>query len=187
MKPQKYNLRHLLKEALTSSNMGSQKNWVALSKPAGIFLFNDSTPFLSCPCVGNADEPMEEDTKEERGEKAVTEANNPGDEEVENKSKEEETVEKEEQVEKKSPDEKEEKAEEAEKKNEAKPKTDDDDDDEKGPAVAKTEVVEKDTRGTEESPKSQTVKRQKEAKEQKDKEPTRKAPISSFFGEKEFA
>lgn len=186
MKPQKYNLRHLLKEALTSSNMGSQKNWVALSKPAGIFLFNDSTPFLSCPCVGNADEPMEEDTKEERGEKAVTEANNPGDEEVENKSKEEETVEKEEQVEKKSPDEKEEKAEEAEKKNEAKPKTDDDDD-EKGPVVAKTEVVEKDTRGTEESPKSQTVKRQKEAKEQKDKEPTRKAPISSFFGEKEFA
>lgn len=186
MKPQKYNLRHLLKEALTSSNMGSQKNWVALSKPAGIFLFNDSTPFLSCPCVGNTDEPMEEDTKEERGEKAVTEANNPGDEEVENKSKEEETVEKEEQVEKKSPDEKEEKAEEAEKKNEAKPKTDDDDD-EKGPAVAKTEVVEKVTRGTEESPKSQTVKRQKEAKEQKDKEPTRKAPISSFFGEKEFA
>lgn len=166
--------------------MGSQKNWVALSKPAGIFLFNDSTPFLSCPCVGNADEPMEEDTKEERGEKAATEANNPGDEEVENKSKEEETVEKEEQVEKKSPDEKEEKAEEAEKKNEAKPKTDDDDD-EKGPAVAKMEVVEKDTRGTEESPKSQTVKRQKEAKEQKDKEPTRKAPISSFFGEKEFA
>lgn len=166
--------------------MGSQKNWVALSKPAGIFLFNDSTPFLSCPCVGNADEPMEEDTKEERGEKAATEANNPGDEEVENKSKEEETVEKEEQVEKKSPDEKEEKAEEAEKKNEAKPKTDDDDD-EKGPAVAKTEVVEKDTRGTEESLKSQTVKRQKEAKEQKDKEPTRKAPISSFFGEKEFA
>lgn len=128
---------------------------------------------------------MEEDTKEERGEKAVTEANNPGDEEVENKSKEEETVEKEERVEKKSSDEKEEKAEEAEKKNEAKPKTDDDD--EKGPAVAKTEVVEKDMRGTEESPKSQTVKRQKEAKEQKDKEPTRKAPISSFFGEKEFA
>lgn len=136
---------------------------------------------------GNADEPMEEDTKEERGEKAVTEANNPGDEEVENKSKEEETVEKEEQVEKKSPDEKEEKAEEAEKKNEAKPKTDDDDDDEKGPVVAKTEVVEKDTRGTEESPKSQTVKRQKEAKEQKDKEPTRKAPISSFFAPRKAA
>uniref|UniRef100_A0AAX7UNF3 DNA ligase n=1 Tax=Astatotilapia calliptera TaxID=8154 RepID=A0AAX7UNF3_ASTCA len=134
---------------------------------------------------GNADEPMEEDTKEERGEKAATEANNPGDEEVENKSKEEETVEKEEQVEKKSPDEKEEKAEEAEKKNEAKPKTDDDD--EKGPAVAKTEVVEKDTRGTEESPKSQTVKRQKEAKEQKDKEPTRKAPISSFFAPRKAA
>lgn len=133
---------------------------------------------------GNTDEPMEEDAKEERVEKAVTEANNPGEEEVENKRKEEgeKTREKEEQVEEKSSDEKEEKAEGAEKKKEAKPKTDDDDDDdEKGPAVAKTEVVEKDTQDTEKSPKSQMLKRQKEAKEQKDKEPARKAPISSFF------
>uniref|UniRef100_A0A7N8XQV1 DNA ligase n=1 Tax=Mastacembelus armatus TaxID=205130 RepID=A0A7N8XQV1_9TELE len=110
-------------------------------------------------------------------EKAVTETSSP-DEEVENKKKEEgKKAEEEEQVGRKSSDEKEKKAEGAEKKNEAKEKTDD----EKGPAVAKEEAVEKDTREGGDSPKSQT------AKKQKDKEPAKKAPISSFFGGEEFA
>lgn len=128
---------------------------------------------------------MEEGAKEERVEKPVTEDNGP-DEEVENKKKEEgEKVgeEEEEQVESCSSDEKGKKAEEAVKENEANEKTDD----EKGPSVAKKEVVEKDVQEGEESPKSQMAKEQKEEKEQKDKEPPKKAPISSFFGEEEFA
>lgn len=129
---------------------------------------------------------MEEGAKEEKVEKPATEANSP-DEEVENKKKKgekaKEEEEEEEQVEEKISDEKEKKAEGVEKQNEAKEKTDD----EKGPSVAKEEVVEKDTKDTG-SPKSQmTEKKQKEAKEQKDKEPARKTPISSFFGEEEFA
>ncbi|XP_044076655.1 DNA ligase 1 isoform X2 [Siniperca chuatsi] len=133
--------------------------------------------------TGNTGEPMEEGAKEERVEKAVTQANRP-DEEVENKKKEEgEKAKEEERVERKNSDEKEKKAEGAVKKNEAKEKTDD----EKGPAVAKKEVVEKDTQEGEESPKSQTAKKQKEAKEQKDKEPPKKAPISSFFAPRKAA
>ncbi|XP_026168976.1 DNA ligase 1 [Mastacembelus armatus] len=125
----------------------------------------------SASSAGNTSEPMEEGAKEERVEKAVTETSSP-DEEVENKKKEEgKKAEEEEQVGRKSSDEKEKKAEGAEKKNEAKEKTDD----EKGPAVAKEEAVEKDTREGGDSPKSQT------AKKQKDKEPAKKAPISSFF------
>ncbi|XP_026230336.1 DNA ligase 1 [Anabas testudineus] len=125
----------------------------------------------------NTDEPMEEGAKEERVEKAVTEKR--PDEEMENKRKEEEgeKAKEEELVDKKGSDEKEKKAEGAEKKNEAKGKTDD----EKGPAAAKKEEVEKDTREGEESPKSQT------AKKQKDKEPTKKAPISSFFAPRKAA
>lgn len=133
----------------------------------------------SVSSAGNTDEPMEEGAKEEKVEKPATEANSP-DEEVENKKKKGEKAkeeEEEEQVEEKISDEKEKKAEGAEKQNEAKEKTDD----EKGPSVAKEEVVEKDTKDTG-SPKSQTTeKKQKEAKEQKDKEPARKTPISSFF------
>ncbi|XP_040912081.1 DNA ligase 1 [Toxotes jaculatrix] len=133
--------------------------------------------------AGNTSEPMEEGAKEETVEKAVTEANSP-DEEVENEKKEEgEKAKEEERVERMSSDEKEKKAEGAEKKNEAREKTDD----EKGPAVAKKEVVEKDTQEGEESPKSQTAKKQKEAKEQKDKEPAKKAPISSFFAPRKAA
>ncbi|MEQ2231524.1 tRNA ligase [Ilyodon furcidens] len=128
--------------------------------------------------LGNTDEPMEEGAKEEKVEKAAAEANSP-DEEVENKKKEkgEKAKKEEEQVEEKISDETEKKAEGAEKKNKAKEKTDD----EKGPAIAKEEVVEKDTKDTG-SPKSQMdEKKQKEAKEQKDKEPAKKTPISSFF------
>ncbi|XP_070701770.1 DNA ligase 1 [Pempheris klunzingeri] len=138
----------------------------------------------SASSPGNSGEPMEEGAKEERVEKAVTEANS-SDEEVENKKKEEgEKAKEEERVERKSSDEKEKKAEGAVKKNEATEKTDD----EKGPAAAaKREVVEKDTREGEESPKSQMAKKQKEAKEQKDKEPPKKAPISSFFAPRKAA
>ena len=116
---------------------------------------------------------MEEDAKEEDTEKAVTAANSQ-DEEVENKKKEDgEEAKEERRADGESCHEGEKKAEGAEKKNEAKEKSDD----EKGPATAKKEVVEKDMREGEESPKSQT------AKEQRDKEPAKKAPISSFFGE----
>ncbi|XP_071394138.1 DNA ligase 1-like, partial [Centroberyx affinis] len=129
---------------------------------------------------GNTDEPMEEGAKEERVEKAVTEADRP--EEVKEKKKEDgEKAKEEERVEKGK------KAEGAEKKNEAKNKKKVDDDDEKGPAVAKEEVVEKDTREGRESPKSQTAKEQKEAKEQKDKQSAKKAPISSFFAPRKAA
>lgn len=163
-------LRTIFKHGLTISR-------VALSQPAGIYLFNDSTPFVS-PCVGKPDEPMEEGAKEERAEKAVTEANNPDEEEEANKEKMEgEKAREEDQVHGKDSDEKGKKDEGAAKKNEAKEKTDD----EKGPANAKKEVVETDERCQEESPKSQM------AKEQKDKEVSKKAPISSFFGEGEFA
>lgn len=120
---------------------------------------------------------MKEGAKEERVEKAAAEANGP-DEEVENKKEEgaEKAKEEEEQVGKKRSDEREKKAEGAGKQNEAKEKT--------GPTAAQEEVGEKDTG----SPKSQTVeKKPKEAKEQKDKEPAKKIPISSFFGEEEFA
>lgn len=95
-----------------------------------------------------------------------------------------EEEEEEERGERKGSDEAEKKAEGAVKKNEAKEKTDD----EKASAVAKKEVVEKDTREKrEESPKSQTAEKQKEAKEQKDKEPPKKAPISSFFAPRKAA
>lgn len=120
---------------------------------------------------------MEEGAKEERVEKAAAEANGP-DEEVENKKK--EGAEKAKKEGKKRSDEREKKAEGAGKQQEAKEKTDD----EKGPGAAKEEVGEKDTG----SPKSQPdEKKQREAKEQKDKEPAKKPPISSFFGEQEFA
>ncbi|XP_078143791.1 DNA ligase 1 [Centroberyx gerrardi] len=128
---------------------------------------------------GNTDEPMEEGAKEERVEKAVTEADRP--EEVKEEKKEDgEKAKEEEQVEKGK------KAEGAEKKNEAKKKKKVDVD-EKGPAAAKEEAVEKDTREGRESPKSQTAKEQKEAKEQKDKQSAKKAPISSFFAPRKAA
>ncbi|GLD50740.1 DNA ligase 1 isoform X1 [Lates japonicus] len=137
----------------------------------------------SASSAGNTGEPMEEGAKEEEVEKAVTEANSPDEEEENEKKEEGEEAKEEEREERKSSDEREKKAEGAEKKNEAKEKMDD----EKGPVVAKKEVVEKDTREGEESPKSQTVKKQKEAKEQKDKEPAKKAPISSFFAPRKAA
>ncbi|XP_053294537.1 DNA ligase 1 isoform X1 [Pleuronectes platessa] len=118
--------------------------------------------------AGDAGDPMEEGAKEEDAEKPVTAANS-RDEEVENKKKKKEDGE--------SGDEKEKKAEGAGKKSEAKEKSDDG----KGPATAKKEVVEKETREGEESPKSQT------AKEQRDKEPAKKAPISSFFAPRKVA
>ncbi|KAG7525391.1 DNA ligase 1 [Solea senegalensis] len=125
---------------------------------------------------GNPGDPMEEGAKEEQVEKPVTKDNSPDEEE--NKEKEEREKAKEERrVERKSSDEEEKKAEGAEKKNEAKEKMDD----EKGPAVAKMEVDEKDTREGEKSPKSQA------AKEQKDKEQAKKAPISSFFAPRKAA
>ncbi|TDH05619.1 hypothetical protein EPR50_G00124340 [Perca flavescens] len=129
--------------------------------------------------TGNTDEPMEEDAKEERVEKAVAVANSPDEEEVKKKKREEEEKAKEEErVKQTSSDEKGKKAEGAENEEEAKEKTDD----EKRPAAAKKkEAVEKDTQEREGSPKSQTARKQKEAKEQKDKEPPKKAPISSFF------
>ncbi|XP_054452319.1 DNA ligase 1 isoform X2 [Anoplopoma fimbria] len=156
----------------------------------------------SAGSAGNTDEPMEEGVKEECVEKAVAEANSP-DEEVEKKNKkkeegeqEQQEEEEEERVKRKSSDEKVKKAEGAEKKNEAREKTDD----EKGPAVAKKKkkkvveeeeeeevVVEKDTQEGKESPKSQTARKQKEPKEQKDKEPLKKAPISSFFAPRKAA
>lgn len=137
----------------------------------------------SASTAGDTDEPMEEGAKEEGVEKAVTEANRP-DEEVENEKKEQgERAKEEERVERKGSDEREKKAEGAGKKNEAKEKTDD----EREPASAKKEVVEKDTREGEESPKSQMAKKQKEAKEQKDKEPPKKSPISSFFAPRKAA
>ncbi|XP_038573311.1 DNA ligase 1 [Micropterus salmoides] len=137
----------------------------------------------SASTAGDTDEPMEEGAKEEGVEKAVTEANRP-DEEVENEKKEQgERAKEEERVERKGSDEKEKKAEGAGKKNEAKEKTDD----EREPASAKKEVVEKDTREGEESPKSQMAKKQKEAKEQKDKELPKKSPISSFFAPRKAA
>ncbi|KAM9322676.1 DNA ligase 1 isoform 2-T2 [Pholidichthys leucotaenia] len=123
---------------------------------------------------GNTDEPMEEEVcaKEERVEKAVT-TENKSDEEVGSESKDEgEEAKKDEEQEEKKTTEK--KAEGAKKKNEKKEKVDD----EKRPAVAKMEADEKDMQDSEGSPKSH---KQKEAKEQKDKEQAKKAPISSFF------
>ncbi|KAM9845384.1 DNA ligase 1 [Aulostomus maculatus] len=117
----------------------------------------------SASSTGTADEPMEEGEKEESVEKAVTEANGL-DEKVENKKKEEGEEAEEEPAERKRSDETGKKAEGVKKK-----KTDD----EKKPTIAKEEVVEKDTRAGEESPKSQTAKEQKE--------PAKKTPISSFF------
>ncbi|KAM4552272.1 DNA ligase 1 [Odontesthes bonariensis] len=127
----------------------------------------------------STDEPMEEGAREENVEKAVTEANSPG-EKVENKNNEKGKKAKKEkkQVKKNGSDEDEKKAEGAEKKSEAGEKTDD----EKELTVTKEEAAEKDTRDGEESPKSQMLeKKQNEAKEQKDKEPAKKPSISSFF------
>ncbi|KAF7655755.1 hypothetical protein LDENG_00050700 [Lucifuga dentata] len=130
--------------------------------------------------TGDAGEPMEEGAKEERIEKAVTEASRPDEEVEKKKGKGEEAKEEEEQVEKKHSDEK---AEGVEKKNEVGKETDY----EKGPAVGKEDVVEKDMQKGNESPKSQMAKEPKQAKEQKDKEPARKAPISSFFAPRKAA
>uniref|UniRef100_A0A7N6BKH9 DNA ligase n=1 Tax=Anabas testudineus TaxID=64144 RepID=A0A7N6BKH9_ANATE len=167
----------VVKEQVISKGQGDKEAPSKTEKVKGsdvshLFIFiYCSVMFLQKLIEENTDEPMEEGAKEERVEKAVTEKR--PDEEMENKRKEEEgeKAKEEELVDKKGSDEKEKKAEGAEKKNEAKGKTDD----EKGPAAAKKEEVEKDTREGEESPKSQT------AKKQKDKEPTKKAPISSFF------
>ncbi|XP_061587850.1 DNA ligase 1 [Cololabis saira] len=134
----------------------------------------------------NTDEPMEEGAEEERVEKAPAEANR-RDEQGDDKTKEEreKAEEDEAQVDKRGPDDEEEKKdEEAEKKNEEKEKMDD----ERGPAVAQEVVVKKDTQDGEESPKSQMAgKKQKVAKEQEDKEPAKKAPISSFFAPRKAA
>lgn len=109
---------------------------------------------------------MEEGLKNEV-EMAVTEANSP-DEEMKNEMK----VKTEEQMEREISDEKKREPQEVVKQNEVKEKTDD----ERVCAAAKEEVVENDG-----NLKSQTT------KERKDKELSKKAPISSFFGEEEFA
>ncbi|XP_034742678.1 DNA ligase 1 isoform X2 [Etheostoma cragini] len=139
--------------------------------------------------ASSTDEPMEEDAKEERVEKAVAVANNPDEEEVKKNSEEQEKAKEEERLKPTSFDEKEKIAEGAENEEKAKEKTEDD----KGPAVAKKKkkkeaaAVEKDTQEGEGSPKSQTARQQKEGKEQKDKEPPKKAPISSFFAPRKAA
>ncbi|KAM9719849.1 DNA ligase 1-like [Menidia menidia] len=128
----------------------------------------------------STEEPMEEGEKEERAEKALTEANGQ-DEEVEEKKSAKGEADEEEN---KGSEEEEKKAEEAEKKSEAREKTDDD----KGLSVTKEEVVEKDTGDGRESPKSQMFeKKPREAQEQKDKEPAKKASISSFFAPRKAA
>ncbi|XP_041848657.1 DNA ligase 1 [Melanotaenia boesemani] len=170
-----------LDESRSSSE--SQKEEVEATKEPGQ---QNKRPRVesSASSAGNTDEPMEEGAMEEKAEKPVTEANGP-DEEVENKKKGEGAKAKEEeQEEKKSSDETEKKAEGVERKNEAK----EDMDDEKGLAVTKEEVDEKDTGDGGESPKSQMLKKkQKEAKELKDKEPAKKLPISSFFAPRKSA
>lgn len=140
---------------------------------------------------GNTDEPMEEEAKEVRVEKAVTEATSPDEEEEEKKEEGEKAVEeKKEEVEKAVEEEevKEGKAEAAETKTEAKQKKDDEKVAKKNNKKKKKEkVVEKDTQEAEKSPESQTPRKQKEAKEQKDKEPPKKSPISSFFAPRKAA
>ncbi|XP_040000412.1 LOW QUALITY PROTEIN: DNA ligase 1 [Xiphias gladius] len=132
--------------------------------------------------AGNTSEPMEQGAKEEKVEKAVPGRPSPMDE-VEQEEREGEMAKQEGGGWKKNSDEREKMKEARKKEKEAKEKTDD----ERGPAVAKEEVVEKDTREGKESPKSQTAKKQKEAKEQRDKEPAKKAPISSFFAPRKAA
>ncbi|KAI3374659.1 hypothetical protein L3Q82_021236, partial [Scortum barcoo] len=170
------------KRKLDESRSGSESQKEEAEEAQGQ---QNKRPRVESGGAGNPGEPMEEEVKEDGVEKAAAEANSP-DEEVGNEKKGEgvkaaaDDNNKQERAERESSDEKEKKAEGAAKKNEAEEKTDD----EKGPAaVAKKgeEEVEKDTRGGEESPKSQTAKKQKEAKEQKDKELPKKAPISSFF------
>ncbi|KAK5889454.1 hypothetical protein CesoFtcFv8_015456 [Champsocephalus esox] len=158
---------------------------------------------------GNTDEPMEEEAKEVRVEKAVTEATSPEEEEVEEKKEDVEKAveekkeevekaveekkeevekvveEKKEEVEKAVEEKKEEKAEAAETKTEAKEKKDDEKVAKK--KKKKEKVVEKDTQEAEKSPESQTQRKQKETKEQKDKEPPKKSPISSFFAPRKAA
>uniref|UniRef100_A0AAQ4P0H7 DNA ligase n=1 Tax=Gasterosteus aculeatus aculeatus TaxID=481459 RepID=A0AAQ4P0H7_GASAC len=177
-----------------------------VSPPASSSLSVGAPGGRTAPVVYATKAPMEDDAQEESSTKAAAEARGP-DEEVAKKKKKMkkeggEKKEEEERVERKNSDEKVKKAEGAEKKNEVKEETDD----EKGLAVAKKknnkkkkveeevveeveevvagEVVEKETREKEESPKSQTARKRKEAREQKDKEPL-KAPISSFFGEED--
>ncbi|KAK5919942.1 hypothetical protein CgunFtcFv8_023795 [Champsocephalus gunnari] len=159
---------------------------------------------------GNTDEPMEEEAKEVRVEKAVTEATSPEEEEVEEKKEDVEKAveekkeevekaveekkeevekaveEKKEEVEKAVEEKKEEKAEAAETKTEAKEKKDDEKVAKKK-KKKKEKVVEKDTQEAEKSPESQTPRKQKETKEQKDKEPPKKSPISSFFAPRKAA
>lgn len=108
---------------------------------------------------------MEEGAKEEQVEEAVTQANSP-DEKVEKKK----VGGEEEQVESKISDETDIKADGEVRKSEANEKQDE----EKRPAFAKEEG---DT-------KEEVLKM---SKEQNDKEPSKKAPISSFFGEATFA
>lgn len=112
--------------------------------------------------VGSADEPMDEDAKEERVEKPVTEANSPDEEVERGERKETQKAEEEKSVKKKSSEEQDEGA--AKKEEEM-------DVDEKGPNVKEKDKIK-------ERPKSQTE------NTQEDKEPARKAPISSFFGER---
>lgn len=168
-----YDLWRLLKEAaklktvfnrelINNRGLPSVHLLAFISSMIAFFFFFSPVP----TCVGNPGEPAAERTKEERVEKAVTEANGP-EEEMES----EEAKGEEEEEEGKGSDETEKKAEGVVKKTEARTG------DENGPAAAKEEeeeVVEKGERGVEESPKSQTA---------KDKEPSKKTPISSFFGE----
>uniref|UniRef100_A0A8D3CG99 DNA ligase n=1 Tax=Scophthalmus maximus TaxID=52904 RepID=A0A8D3CG99_SCOMX len=134
---------------------------------------------------GDPDEPMEEGAKAEEVEKAVTECDG-RDEEVEENEKKEDGEEAKEAG--NSSDEKEEKAEGAEKNNEAKEETDDEGESadakkkkKKKKKEEEEEVVEKDTQVVEESPKRRT------GKGEKDKEPAKKAPISSFFAPRKAA
>ncbi|KAM6919201.1 DNA ligase 1 [Xenentodon cancila] len=136
----------------------------------------------SASSSGNTDEPMEEGAEEERVEKAVAEANSRDEQEDDKRKEEREEAKKEEDdeehIDKKGSDE------EVEKRNEEKEKMDD----ETGLAVTQEVVVKKDTQDREESPKSQMAeKKRKVAKEQEDKEPAKKTPISSFFAPRKAA
>ncbi|XP_056149207.1 DNA ligase 1 [Lampris incognitus] len=115
--------------------------------------------------TGNNSEPMEEGAKE-GVEKAVIESNGAEEKKRQDEGKEEEMTEN--NSEQKGT-----------KDHELKEK--DEKDEEKGPVVAKEVEVEKDAGEGKGSLTSHTANEQKEAKEQRDKDSTKKAPISSFF------
>ncbi|KAM4605211.1 DNA ligase 1-like [Polymixia lowei] len=143
----------------SSSSGGSQKEEAQAKEPRSQQSKRPRVE-ISSTGAGSCDEPMEEMAKEEKVEQAVTETNEPeGGEKVK-------------------------KSERATKKSGAGEKMDE----EKGPAVAEEEEeVENDGRHGKERRRSHAEKEQKEAKEQRDKEPAKKAPISSFFAPRKAA